>query len=160
MRSSVELGCGEPEGDHMTRANPMASCGETREAPATSEGLPQPNTHARFEPTQWSAVLQAQGKQDVLASQALERLCRICWPPICAFIRRRGSSPADAKDLTQSFFADLLQRDWLSGVGSREGGLFRSFLMACVTNFLNNHQDKQASVKRGGGLEQALTTHL
>ncbi len=79
----------------------------------------------------------------------MEELCKSYWPPLYAFIRRRGFSPADAQDLTQGFFEDLLSRNGLQTVRPTKGR-FRTFLLACPENFLNNQHDKSRTRKRGG----------
>src|SRR4051812_6572391 len=79
----------------------------------------------QFAPTQWTVVLTARGDNTV-ARDALEKLCRAYWPPIYAFVRRQGHSPHDAQDLTQEFFARLLEKNSLAQV-DREKGRFRSF---------------------------------
>ena len=103
-----------------------------------------------FLPTQWSVVLEAQRTQPQRAQAALERLCSLYWYPLYAFIRRRGHDREDAEDLTQSFFAHLLGKDALSRV-DRSKGLFRTFLLASLVNFLNDERDRQQAAKRGGG---------
>ncbi len=84
------------------------------------------------------------------ASAALEKLCRIYWPPLYAFARRRGHSPEEAQDLTQEFFAQLIQRNDLATVGP-EKGRFRSFLLAALQHFLINEWHRGQRQKRGGG---------
>lgn len=84
------------------------------------------------------------------ARGALEKLCRTYWHPIYAFVRRRGYSVEDAQDLTQEFFARLLEKNWLGGVDPVKGR-FRSFLLASVKHFLANESDKARAQKRGGG---------
>ena len=83
------------------------------------------------------------------AAGALEELCVRYWYPVYAFIRRRGSDPHEAKDLTQAFFTHLLENETLKKV-DRQKGKFRSFLLAAATNFLANEWDKRQSLKRGG----------
>lgn len=103
-----------------------------------------------FRTTHWSVVLSAQtGSPD--AAAAMEALCRIYWPPLYAFVRRRGNDVHQAKDLTQSFIAHLLAADFLEGV-SRDKGKFRSFLLASLGNFLVNEHEKATAQKRGGGV--------
>ena len=103
-----------------------------------------------FATTHWSVVLTA-GCSDVpQARDALERLCQTYWYPLYAYVRRRGYSPADAEDLTQAFFAWLLERDWL-GRADQQRGRFRSFLLTSISNFLANEWDKARAQKRGGG---------
>jgi RNA polymerase sigma-70 factor (ECF subfamily) len=116
---------------------------------------PQPDTvqrgGAQFTPTHWSVVLAAAGHADTIhARDALEKLCRNYWLPIYVFVRRQGHSPHDAQDLTQEFFARLLEKNYLAGV-QREKGRFRSFLLASVKHFLANEWDKANAQKRGGG---------
>jgi RNA polymerase sigma-70 factor (ECF subfamily) len=72
------------------------------------------------------------------------------WQPVYAFIRRKGHPPADAEDLTQGFFADLLERRSLATVGEEKGRL-RTFLLKAVTRHLGHAREKQSAAKRGGG---------
>jgi len=104
---------------------------------------------AVFGTTHWSVILRAGNSDSILANDALEKLCRTYWYPLYAFVRRRGCSPHDSEDLTQAFFTHLLEREALKTV-AREKGKFRSFLLATLTNFLNNERDKQQTLKRGG----------
>src|SRR5262245_55526211 len=94
---------------------------------------------AVFATTHWSVVLEArQGDcASVAAAAALERVCRTYWYPIYAFIRRRGSDQHEAEDLTQGFFAFVLEKESLKKV-DRGKGKFRTFLLAALTNFLAN----------------------
>jgi RNA polymerase sigma-70 factor (ECF subfamily) len=94
-------------------------------------------------------VLAARTSGSSLAREALEQLCRAYWYPLYAFVRRRGVGPHEAEDLTQAFFAHLLETEALKTV-AREKGRFRSFLLSALTNFLNNEWDKQRTLKRGG----------
>lgn len=106
---------------------------------------------AQFSQTRWSMVLSAAGKKDTgLARQSLEQLCCLYWRPLYAYIRRQGASPHDAQDLTQEFFARLLERESLRSVDPRKGR-FRSFLLAALKHFLSNERDKARARKRGGG---------
>jgi RNA polymerase sigma factor (sigma-70 family) len=110
-----------------------------------------PRGVANFTPTHWSVVLAAAGRSDSThARDALEKLCRNYWLPIYVFVRRQGHGPHDAQDLTQEFFARLLEKNFLAGV-QREKGRFRSFLLASVKHFLANEWDKATAQKRGGG---------
>jgi RNA polymerase sigma-70 factor (ECF subfamily) len=81
---------------------------------------------------------------------ALEKLCRTYWQPVCAFARRKGWTEEDAKDLTQQFFARLLERKDFTGVDSGRGK-FRTFLLSAFTHFLANEYDRASAQKRGGG---------
>jgi RNA polymerase sigma-70 factor (ECF subfamily) len=94
-------------------------------------------------------VVAAGGSDPNRAAAALEQLCRKYWYPIYAFIRRRGSNREHAEDLTQAFFAYLLEKEALKRVDQQKGR-FRSFLLASLTNFLANEWDKQRTLKRGG----------
>jgi RNA polymerase sigma-70 factor (ECF subfamily) len=106
---------------------------------------------AKFTPTHWSVVLAAAGHSDSThARDALEKLCRNYWVPIYAFVRRQGHNPPDAQDLTQEFFARLLEKNYLAGA-DRTKGRFRSFLLASLKHFLANEWDKANAQKRGGG---------
>jgi RNA polymerase sigma factor (sigma-70 family) len=106
--------------------------------------------HGQFPTTQWNLVLIAgegisQGSQEALAS-----LCRAYWYPLYAFVRRQGHSPEDAQDLTQAFFARLLEKHYLRDY-QRERGRFRSFLLASLKHFLANEHRSAGRQKRGGG---------
>lgn len=104
--------------------------------------------HAPFHTTRWSVVLAARGKSEH-AVQSLEALCSQYWPPLYAYVRQRGHPEHDAQDLTQSFFARLLEKDWLSAV-DRERGRFRTFLLMALQRFLANEWDREKAQKRGG----------
>jgi DNA-directed RNA polymerase specialized sigma24 family protein len=104
---------------------------------------------AAFATTHWSVVLEAQGESPV-AQEALEKLCRMYWRPTFAFLRRQGISPDEAEDITQGFFAELLERRSLSAV-RKEKGRLRSFLLGGLKYFLANEQRRAMAVKRGKG---------
>lgn len=84
------------------------------------------------------------------AGLALEELCRAYWYPLYAYVRRRGHAPADAEDLTQAFFARVLERNWV-GDADRTRGRFRTFLLSAMNHFLADEWDKARAQKRGGG---------
>jgi RNA polymerase sigma-70 factor (ECF subfamily) len=84
------------------------------------------------------------------SAAALETLCRTYWYPLYAFVRRQGHSPPDAQDLTQEFFARLLEKDYLKAA-AREKGRFRTFLVVALKRFLANEWDRVRAQKRGGG---------
>jgi RNA polymerase sigma factor (sigma-70 family) len=119
---------------------------------STDPHQPVARTEAgNFTPTHWSVILAAAGHADTgHARDALEKLCRNYWLPIYVFVRRQGHSAHDAQDLTQEFFARLLEKNFLGSV-QREKGRFRSFLLASVKHFLANEWDKATAQKRGGG---------
>jgi len=103
-----------------------------------------------FATTHWSVVLQAGESQSSQGTAALEELCRTYWYPLYAFIRRQGRTEEDAKDLTQQFFARLLERKDFQNVEARKGK-FRTFLLAALSHFLSNERDYAQAAKRGGG---------
>ena len=102
-----------------------------------------------FATTHWSVVLAAGQISSPETTAALERLCRTYWYPLYAYIRRRGYEAQDAQDLTQEFFARLLEKNYLGGV-DRAKGKFRSFLLAALNHFLSNQRDRERAAKRGG----------
>jgi RNA polymerase sigma factor (sigma-70 family) len=102
-----------------------------------------------FATTHWSLVLTAQG-QSPSAHEALEELCRTYWKPIYVFVRRQGAAPEDAKDLTQGFFALLLERRDLDTV-RKEKGRLRSYLLTSLKHFLANERYRAMTIKRGEG---------
>ena len=102
-----------------------------------------------FASTQWTLVLEAGGHSNGRA--ALEELCRIYWPAIYAFVRRRGYNVEDAQDMTQSFFQHILENDTLRRA-SRERGRFRSFLLGALTLCLADEQARRNTLKRGAGV--------
>ena len=95
-----------------------------------------------FATTHWSVVLEAQGESPA-AQEALEKLCRTYWRPIYAFVRRQGVGPEEAEDITQGFFAQLLERRSLSAV-RKEKGRLRSYLLGALKYFL---ADETASAR-------------
>lgn len=102
----------------------------------------------RFRTTLWAVIRDAQsGSRD-----ALERLSLQYWKPVYFFVRRRGNDVETSKDLTQAYFASLLERDFLSRV-SCDRGRFRSFILASLANFLSDDFDRSRSLKRGGALD-------
>lgn len=109
---------------------------------------PESSGNPLFVTTRWSIVLAARGGAD--ADSALETLCRVYWYPLYAFVRSRGHSPADAQDLTQGFFAQLLAHDYLRAV-QPERGRFRTFLRMALQRFMANEWDREQARKRGGG---------
>jgi RNA polymerase sigma-70 factor (ECF subfamily) len=104
-----------------------------------------------FDTTSWSLILSASAGDD-RSQAALADLCNRYWPPVHGFIRSRGYSREDADDLTQSFFARLIEKKYLEQA-DRERGRFRSFLLASVTHFLANERDHRSARKRGGSSE-------
>src|SRR6266511_1419533 len=112
--------------------------------PWTSQGGP-----AQFTTTHWSVVLAAGQSSSPVAQAALEQLCRTYWYPLYVYVRRRGSSPEDAQDLTQGFFERLLERDLLADLRPT-GARFRSFLLHALKNHLASEWTRAHAEKRGG----------
>ena len=104
---------------------------------------------AVFATTHWSAVMAAARNDTTRAHDALANLCRASWYPLYAHARRRGCSPNDAQDVTQSFFVHLLENESLAAADPARGR-FRSFLLAAMNNFLNTEWTKARTQKRGG----------
>ena len=102
-----------------------------------------------FTTTHWSVVLEAQGESPV-AQQALEKLCRTYWRPVYSFIRREGTGHEQAEDLTQAFFAMLLQRRNFADV-RKEKGRLRSYLLTSLKHFLVSQHRRAVTAKRGKG---------
>jgi len=102
-----------------------------------------------FATTHWSVVLEAGRSDTTHARAALEKLCETYWQPLYAYVRRRGSSAADAEDLTQTFFARLLASH-LVARADPERGRFRSYLLTAMNHFLADEWDRLKAQKRGG----------
>lgn len=102
-----------------------------------------------FPATRWSIVLRARQHGEPHAAEALAQLCKTYWKPVYAFLRRQGNTPHDAEDLTQGFFAMLLERDSLASVEEAKGRL-RSFLLMAVKRFAANEHERANALKRGG----------
>lgn len=106
-----------------------------------------------FLPTRWSLIAHCANASNPCAARiALEELCRLYWFPVYATIRRLGTAEEDARDLTQEFFAYAAEHGTLGKADSSKG-LFRTFIHACLGNFLHNAHDKANALKRGGARE-------
>jgi len=118
---------------------------------ATSLSAIGGNAHrvAAFTTTHWSVVLQAQSDSPA-AHEALEKLCRAYWWPLYGFVRREGYRPEEAQDLTQGFFALILERKDLDVVREEKGRL-RSYLLTSLKNFLAKAKRRELTIKRGEG---------
>jgi len=95
-------------------------------------------------------VLRATETSSVTGRPALDQLCRAYWYPLYAYVRRKGHAPEEAQDLTQAFFARLLEKRYLVHA-NRERGKFRTFLLTSLQRFLVNEWEKLRAEKRGGG---------
>jgi len=103
-----------------------------------------------FLPTHWTVVLEAAQPGAADAIESFGRLYQDYWRPLYAFVRRRGYTVEDAEDITQGFFARILAKQSLEGI-QRDGGRFRSFLLAGLVHYLANEWDRARAQKRGGG---------
>jgi len=117
---------------------------------SSSESDSPRSPSSQFTTTHWSVVLSAGQHSSPAGQLAMEQLCRIYWYPLYAHVRRRGHDHHTAEDLTQEFFARLLDQQWLNSVAP-EKGRFRTFLLAAVDHFLANEWRKGQALKRGGG---------
>lgn len=104
----------------------------------------------RIATTQWSQVFTARDGTATEARRALEGLCQTYWQPLYAFFRHLGSDPEEARDLTQAYFAELLEKDLLAEVDA-DKGRFRSFLFSTSRHFLSHYRNRVQAIKRGGG---------
>lgn len=133
MRIYVSIGTVRVEGDNASKNH----IGSTQE-----HGIAFATTH-------WSVVLEAQG-QSSAAQEALEKLCRIYWRPVCGFIRRQGIGLQEAEDLTQGFFSLLLERHDFDSI-RKEKGRLRSYLLTALKHFIASHHRRAVTLKRGKG---------
>jgi RNA polymerase sigma factor (sigma-70 family) len=106
--------------------------------------------HGQFPQTRWSVVLAACDSNEQQATRALDELCRAYWFPLYVYVRRRGASPEDAEDLTQGYFAALIERGYLTQV-DRERGKLRSFLLTTLKHYLADEWGRASALKRGQG---------
>ncbi len=106
--------------------------------------------HGQFATTRWSVVIAAGGLPSPDSRDALESLAQAYWHPLYAYIRRRVSDVNEAQDLTQAFFAELLEKNYV-GQATAERGRFRSFLLTAFKHFLGKEWEKAKAQKRGGG---------
>lgn len=113
--------------------------------------LPEPQL-SRFETTQWSVILRGQGSQ-AEARAALESICTRYRQPVLGYIREHGFGTADAEDLTQEFFARLLEQRW-DAHADPQRGRFRTFMLSVLRHFLANEWASRSAGKRGGRLKR------
>jgi RNA polymerase sigma factor (sigma-70 family) len=119
---------------------------------SASEPFHKPGSAAArpFASTRWSLVAAAARGDARQSQQALATLCEIYWYPLYAYARRHSASAHDAQDLTQAFFAELLEKDYLQAANP-ERGKFRSFLLTAFKHFLSKERERAQAQKRGGG---------
>lgn len=104
----------------------------------------------QFSTTHWSLVAAAGRRGTIASNSALERLCKLYWPPLYAYVRRRVPDLHEAQDLTQAFFERLLDQDYLADADPQRGR-FRAFLLTAFKHFLSKEWEKVKAQKRGGG---------
>ena len=105
---------------------------------------------SEFHTTSWTLIRAASGDRSGDSREALAALCQKYWHPVYAFVRSRGYDREQSQDLTQGFFALLIEKNYLLDA-DRKRGRFRSFLLAAVKHFLSNEWDRANALKRGGG---------
>lgn len=113
------------------------------------DSISKPNQLSPFPTTQWTLVLQSQSPEEA-AHQALDALCRAYWLPVHGWIWRQVGQKEEAEDLTQAYFHDLLQRDYIRQADA-DKGKFRTFLLTDVSLFLSKARRDAGRLKRGGG---------
>jgi RNA polymerase sigma-70 factor (ECF subfamily) len=111
--------------------------------------MTEPPDKARFATTHWSLVRVAGQGAGPRSREALSELCETYWYPLYAYVRRRGHEPSDAQDLTQAFFARLIEKNDVKHA-TPDRGRFRSYLIASMQHFLANEADHRRRLKRGG----------
>jgi RNA polymerase sigma factor (sigma-70 family) len=107
------------------------------------------SNHQAFPPTQWSVLISARADDSRERSRALEQICNTYWHPIYAYTRKRGFGSQDAEDITQGFFAHLLETDEFTRMREEKGKL-RTFLLVAVRNFMAADRRRHSAQKRGG----------
>jgi RNA polymerase sigma-70 factor (ECF subfamily) len=117
---------------------------------ARDDSPPPAADFRRFATTQWSVVLAAGGIEPKEARKALSHLCEIYWYPLYGYVRRRVPEVSEAQDLTQAFFAELLEKNYVSAAMPQRGR-FRAFLLTAFKHFLSKQWEKARAQKRGGG---------
>lgn len=102
-----------------------------------------------FVTTRWTLVIRAGDHESPAAQEALQTLCQTYWYPLYAYLRRKGHPPANAEDLVQGLFAQLLRRKALQTV-TQAKGRFRSFLLASLNHYVSDERDREQAARRGG----------
>jgi RNA polymerase sigma factor (sigma-70 family) len=153
FRVSFYLNHGVSRPDHSESSRPNESVSpcrpEFRDSNANVWATVGKKRFVPFTTTHWSVVVEAQGESPA-AQEALEKLCRIYWRPIYSFMQRQGVAPEEAEDVTQAFFADLLEHKSLAAV-RKERGRFRSYLLGALKYFLADERRRAMAIKRGKG---------
>ena len=105
--------------------------------------------NAEFATTHWSMIVSSREKDSDIRRDSLGELCTEYWYPLFAFLRRKGHQPDEAADYVQSFFLELIDKDFLDAV-SPDKGRFRWFLMSAIKRYVSKQVEKQHAQKRGG----------
>ena len=105
---------------------------------------------ANFQPTRWSLIASLRAGGDEAQQKAREELCALYWYPLYAYVRRSGNEAEEARDLTQGFFAHLLEKN-VFALADPERGRLRTFLLTGLRHFLRDEWRKDRQLKRGGG---------
>ena len=104
----------------------------------------------RFQTTQWTLVLQASSDDDLVRKQALSELVNQNWYPLYSFLRHSGKSSEQAEDSLQGFFVRVIEKNVLAGIRPHQRSRFRSFLLACLKNFVSNEiKHERAAIRQG-----------
>ncbi len=135
--------------DSASHASSSASAESVTDSGAGDGGGAAP----QFQTTRWSMIAHAAEDSSPDQRAALEELCWAYWQPVYAFIRRSGLDPHQAEDLTQDFFADLVDRGPLIETADPAQGRFRTYLLAAVKNRMANFRRDAAVIKRGGNVQ-------
>jgi len=115
----------------------------------SNDEIPTPPSQRKFETTHWSLVLAAGRRSSPDSQRALTELCEKYWYPLYAYVRKRVPGMQEAQDLTQAFFAKLLDKNYVADADPQRGK-FRTFLLSSLAHFLANEWDKARAKKRGG----------
>jgi RNA polymerase sigma factor (sigma-70 family) len=103
-----------------------------------------------FPTTRWSLIAASKQASIPACRTALETLCAAYWYPLYYYARRQGASLENAQDLTQGFFARLLEKHYLEEFDS-ERARFRTFLLASFRHYAANERERERTQKRGSG---------
>jgi DNA-directed RNA polymerase specialized sigma24 family protein len=145
----LNRGVGPPDHSESSLQGESVQSADFHELTANGSARSTQKGAAQFTSTHWSLVVEAQGESPA-AQAALEKLCCIYWRPIYSFVQRQGIGPEEAKDITQGFFADLLEHRSLTAV-RKEKGRFRSYLLGALKYFLADERRRAMAIKRGKG---------
>jgi DNA-directed RNA polymerase specialized sigma24 family protein len=116
---------------------------------SSNEKAEKPKTERNFPVTSWSLVVAAGKNNSTGSRDALNHLCGLYWYPLYGYIRRQAFDVSRAQDLTQAFFALVLEKNYIQDANC-DRGKFRSFLLTCLKHFLANERDRNLALKRGG----------